>query len=67
MHDLWKTHIKKVFFFSGRTTKSVGRVSPPDHEAKNTFFSKIRLFKPKNWEEKKIQNPFQAIISGMDH
>ena len=24
------TH-KKVFFFSGLTTKSVGRVKPPDH------------------------------------
>ena len=26
-----KTHIKKWFFFSGRTTKGVGRVDPPDH------------------------------------
>ena len=31
---------------------------------KNTFFSRIRLFKPKNWEEKgkNCQNPSQAII-----
>ena len=31
------TH-KKKFFFSGRATKGVGRVNPPDHKAKNTFF-----------------------------
>ena len=24
-------HTKKVFFFSGRTTKRVGRVNPPGH------------------------------------
>ena len=29
--SLGKTHIKKVGFFSGRTTKGVGRVNPPDH------------------------------------
>ena len=26
-----KTHLKKSVFFSGRTTKGVGRVNPPDH------------------------------------
>ena len=32
-------NIKKVFFFSGRTTKGVGRVNPPDHAlSKKTFF-----------------------------
>ena len=46
------THRKKSVFFSGRTTKSLGRVNPPDHQAKTTFFSKIRLFKPQNGEEK---------------
>ena len=28
---LGKTHIKKSSFLSGRTTKSVGRINPPDH------------------------------------
>ena len=38
------THKKSVF--SGRTTKGVRRVNPPDHQPKNTFFfsSKILLF-----------------------
>ena len=41
-------HTKKVFFFSGRTTKRVGRVNPPDHQAKKHFFSyKWRKFSPK--------------------
>ena len=31
------TH-KKGVFFSGRATKGVGRVNPPDHSAKNNFF-----------------------------
>ena len=34
---LGKTHIKKVVFFSGRTTKGVGRVNPLTKQ-KNTFF-----------------------------
>ena len=29
---------KKKVFFSGRTTKGVGRVNPPDHLAKNHYF-----------------------------
>ena len=32
-----KTQLKKVIF-SGWTTKSVGRVNPHDHQAKNHFF-----------------------------
>jgi hypothetical protein len=32
------TH-KKSVFFSGRTTKGVGRGNPPDHLAKKHFFS----------------------------
>ena len=53
------------FFFSGRTTKGVERVNPPDHYAKNHFFSlKSGCFSPKIGKKtKKFQNPFQAIIT----
>ena len=47
-----KAHIKKSGFSSGRTTKGVRRVNSPDLLAKKHFFSKIRLFQPKNWKEK---------------
>ena len=46
------THKKKVFFSVG-TTKGVGRVNPPPTtKQRTTFFSKIWLFYPKNWEAK---------------
>ena len=59
------TH-KKVFF-SGRTTKGVGRLTPPptspDHYAKKHFFSINPAFLAQKFERKKnCQNPFQAII-----
>ena len=55
------THKKS---FSGRTTKGVGRVNPPDHLAKNQFFSlKSDCFSQKIGKKRKsCQNPFQAII-----
>ena len=39
------TH-KKSVFFSGRTTKGVGRVSPLTTKHKKTFFSNLLLFEP---------------------
>ena len=47
------TH-KKGCFFSGRTTKGVGRVNTPlTTKQKNTFYYNLRLFSPKIGEKKK--------------
>ena len=71
---LGKTHIKRNVFFSGQTTKGVGRVNPRPLSKKTLFFYKFGFFSPKIGEKKNCQNPFQAIIrlkkrkkSGMDH
>ena len=71
---------QKSVFFSGRTTKGVGRVNPPDHKIKSKkkcFFLNSDCFIPKlgGKKRKTCQNPFQAIIriikkykkSGIDH
>ena len=56
------TH-KKVFF-SGQTTKGVGRLTPPPPTTKQkTLFSINLAYLAQKWERKKnCQNPFQAII-----
>ena len=46
------THEKSVFF-SGRTTKGVGRVNPLTTKQKNTFFLKSGCFSPKIGKKKK--------------
>ena len=55
---------KKSVFFSGTTTKGVGRVNPTDHYAKTHFFSlKSGCFSQKiGTKRKNRQNPFHAII-----
>ena len=45
LNHLGKTHIKKCFFFSGLTTKGVGRVNPLSK--KTLFFLKPRWLDPK--------------------
>ena len=55
---------KKIVFFNVRATKGVRRINAPEYSGKKKlFFSQIRLFYPKNWEERKkiAKNPFQAI------
>ena len=47
------TH-KKMCFFSGRTTKGVWRVNPPDPLAKKQFFSINGENSAQKWEKKKI-------------
>ena len=49
------TH-KKRCFFSGLTTKGVGRVNPPDHKAKKHFFSINPAFLAQKIEKKKLSN-----------
>ena len=56
------TH-KKLFFFSGRTTKGVGRLNPTTTKQKKTFFSINPAFLAQKFEKKKNgKNPLQAII-----
>ena len=65
-----------MFFFSVRTTKGVGSVTPPPLSKKTTFISIngensagklhneniILAFLAQNWVRIFCQNPFQAII-----
>ena len=44
---------KKVFFFSGQTTKGVGRLNPPTSKQKKKKNYKSSFFNPKILEKKK--------------
>ena len=52
---------RKKVFFSGPTTKGVGRVNPPTTKQNTTFFYKFGFFSPKIGEKKNCQNQLQVI------
>ena len=63
-----------MVFFSGRTTKGVGRVDPPPRPLSKKTLPAV-LAQNLGRKRKNCQNPFQVIIrlkkgrkkSGMDH
>ena len=59
---LGKTHRKKVFFFSGRTPKGVGRLTPnPNHQAKKHFFPINSAFLAQKLEKKIVKIRFRLL------